>query len=168
MEAIRRAITADDFEQATTLLWQYVAWVRRHTRFDPVVDQPALAAELGDLSRYFSGPDASLFLADRDGRSVGTVTMRCNGDGTVELKRMYVMPAARGSGLAGRLVDRVLDEAAHVGCRTVWLESLRGPMEAAIAIYRARGFVEVADRARTADLDGLIVMERSVVPLAIP
>lgn len=56
-----------------------------------------------------------------------------------EIKRMYVRPAARGRGLARRLIEALEGEAAQRGCRRFMLET--GPtMQEALALYERLGY----------------------------
>ncbi len=61
---------------------------------------------------------------------------------TAEIKRMYVVPQARGQGIAGRLLDVLESEARHLGAREIVLET--GPRQPeAISLYSRAGFVEI-------------------------
>jgi GNAT superfamily N-acetyltransferase len=163
MISIRRAVTDADWEHAVALLHDHVEWMRMSTDFDPVAEQPSLAHELERLADHYGGEDAAMYLATLGAACVGTVAIRCGGDGCAELKRMYVRPVARGRGVAGRLVETGVAFAAARGCRRVWLETVRGPMDAAIAVYRRHGFVPATARAATLSMAGVVVMERSLV-----
>lgn len=56
-----------------------------------------------------------------------------------EIKRMYVQPAARGQGLARRLMDTLEQAALDAGCLLMVLET--GPSQPeAIALYERNGF----------------------------
>jgi GNAT superfamily N-acetyltransferase len=159
---IRRASSSRDWDTAAALLWDYVTWLRDAIGFDPLTEQITFAAEVAALRDYYGDARGAFFIARRGDRPVGHVAVRRHDDGTAELKRMYVAPAARGSGLADRLVGAVLDAADALGVERVWLESKRGAMDAAIAVYRRNGFVEVAPRGRTIHIDGLVVMEHAI------
>jgi GNAT superfamily N-acetyltransferase len=75
----------------------------------------------------------------RDGVPVGCGALRTLDARTGELKRMYVDPATRGSGLGRRLVEALEAEARALGLRRLVLET--GTRQtAAIALYRATGF----------------------------
>lgn len=59
-----------------------------------------------------------------------------------ELKRMYVRPAFRGMGLAGRLIDHLISFAAECQCRLLRLET--GILQdAAIRCYEKAGFYRI-------------------------
>lgn len=74
-----------------------------------------------------------------DGAPVGCGAVRRLDEQTGELKRMYVAPAARGTGLGRRLVDALEAEARALGLRRLVLET-GTRQHAAIALYRATGF----------------------------
>jgi putative acetyltransferase len=58
-----------------------------------------------------------------------------------EIKRMYVQPAARGQGLARRLMDTLEQAARDAGCPLMVLET--GPSQPeAIALYQRHGFAQ--------------------------
>jgi len=63
--------------------------------------------------------------------------------GIAEIKRLYVVPAARGIGLGRTLAECALGEAVAKGYRCVRLDTHRPSMGGAIALYRALGFVEI-------------------------
>ena len=57
---------------------------------------------------------------------------------------MYVAPAYRGAGLAGRLLDELHAIARERGCRAARLDT-SAYLSAAVALYRSAGYTEVAD-----------------------
>ena len=78
----------------------------------------------------------------RDGVPVGCGALRMLDGETGELKRMYVAPGARGTGLGRRLVAALEAEARALGVRRLVLET-GTRQHAAIALYRAAGFVPI-------------------------
>jgi putative acetyltransferase len=62
---------------------------------------------------------------------------------TCELRKMYILPAARGGGMGRRLLDRCLEEARALGFARCYLETLTG-MDAAMHLYEAAGFTRIA------------------------
>lgn len=63
-------------------------------------------------------------------------------DETAEMKRLYVTPEGRGRHLGERLARRIMELASKDGCRHMVLDTV-APLEAAVALYRKLGFVEV-------------------------
>jgi putative acetyltransferase len=59
------------------------------------------------------------------------------------MKRLYVRPGARGTGLGRALIAAVLAEATRLGYREIKLDTLP-QLEGAIAVYRDLGFQRIA------------------------
>lgn len=78
-----------------------------------------------------------------------------------ELKRMFISPAARGQGLAQRLLSELEAEAAARGCRLVTLES--GPYQLeALALYARCGYVRRGPYGGYADDPLSVFMEKRI------
>jgi ribosomal protein S18 acetylase RimI-like enzyme len=99
------------------------------------------AEELADLAAAYR-PPGGLWLAKQGGEMVGSVALRALEGGRGELKRLFVVPAARGQGLARALVESALRSAREAGMRAVRLDTLSG-MRQAQALYRALGFLPI-------------------------
>jgi putative acetyltransferase len=92
--------------------------------------------ELAALPGYYK----ALFVArDADGALVGSAAVKHLPDGTAELKRLYVRPAARGTGLGKRLATAAIERARELGYAVMRLDTLP-KMEAARALYASLGF----------------------------
>ena len=64
-------------------------------------------------------------------------------DGTTcELKRVWVRPAFRGRGIAGAMMQRILDDARAIGYTAMLLDTLPF-LTSAIKMYRALGFYDI-------------------------
>jgi GNAT superfamily N-acetyltransferase len=86
-----------------------------------------------------AGGRGAFFIVYHDGAPIGCGALRLLDPETAELKRMYVTPAMRGSGLGRRLVAALEAEARALGVRRLVLET--GVRQAAaLALYRATGF----------------------------
>jgi ribosomal protein S18 acetylase RimI-like enzyme len=92
--------------------------------------------ELAALPGYYK----ALFVARDDaGALVGSAAVKHLPDGAAELKRLYVRPAARGTGLGRQLAAAAVDRARELGYTVVRLDTLP-TMEAAREIYASLGF----------------------------
>jgi GNAT superfamily N-acetyltransferase len=88
-----------------------------------------------------STADVSVVLVARDpaGTAVGCGALRALGDGAAEVKRMYVVPEARGRGLSKVLLAGLEDVARSRGWTVLRLET--GPRQPeAIALYEGAGY----------------------------
>ncbi len=96
----------------------------------------------------FEPPEGSFFVGYLEGRPVATGAWRrspvvaLGTDRTVEIKRMYVAPSARGLGLARRMLAHLEISAREHGAEAVVLETgLRQPE--AIALYESSGYLPI-------------------------
>jgi len=84
-------------------------------------------------------PEVTVFAARDDGMALGMVALVARGDGSAELKRMFVLPQARGRGIAADLIGALEDFATSRDIRIVQLET--GPLQyAAIRLYERSGY----------------------------
>ena len=93
--------------------------------------------ELAALPGDYAPPRGRLLLT-----CDGCVALRPLSSDVCEMKRLYVRPDARGTGVGRALVQRVIDEARSIGYRAMRLDTLPS-MTAAAAMYRAFGFREI-------------------------
>ena len=148
MTTIRQAVSKSDFEAALVLFRRYAASLPFSLSYQ------GFEAELAGLPAPYVPPEGGLLLARRAADYLGTVGLKRLGNGIAEIKRLYVVPEARGRGLGRMLLTRIVDEARRKQYGRVRLDSDRRSMAPAIALYHALGFVEIP--AYGPDLDGRI------------
>lgn len=89
-------------------------------------------------------PPAGWFLLARlDGAAVGCGALKVSGPGRAEVKRMWVAPAARGLGIAQRLLDAIEEVALGAGIGLLQLDTNKRLTEAR-ALYLRNGYAETA------------------------
>lgn len=88
-----------------------------------------------------AGPAARFFVARSDGRAIGCAGLIIGRNGEAELKRMYVDPSARGTGLGAALLETIEAAGREGGVRIVRLET-GIHSHAALGLYRRFGYRE--------------------------
>ena len=102
---------------------------------------PADSCYLLDVSEL-EGPGVNMFVARVENVAAGTAALVERGDGTAELKRLFVDDSARGKGLAAGLLGAIEEHARDASVRVIQLET--GPLSyAAIALYEKHGYVRI-------------------------
>lgn len=102
--------------------------------------------EIDTLPGKYAEPAGCLLIArDPQGIIIGTVALRpMEGTHVCEMKRLYVTLAARGTRLGEQLMEAIFAAARERGYKIMRLDTIRGKMDRAIAMYRKAGFQEVA------------------------
>jgi ribosomal protein S18 acetylase RimI-like enzyme len=88
--------------------------------------------------------DCDTVLAFADSEAVGTGAIRELEPGIAEIKRMYVLPAYRGGGIAGRMLQELERRARARGFEAIRLDTHDRLVEA-IEMYRRAGYREIPD-----------------------
>ena len=106
--------------------------------FDPSATLPLDPGEM-------RAPAGTFLVATIEGDPVGCGGLKLRDGRTwAEIKRMWVSPTARGTGLGRRLLAELEARASAAGCAIVRLDT-NGTLTEAIALYRSSGYVEVDD-----------------------
>ena len=105
---------------------------------------PHLEEELQALDRRYVLPVSGMFLARVAGGAAGCVVASEFDASTLEIKRLYVEPAFRGSGAGRALMEAAIAFARERSHRRVVLDTERERLRAAYELYRRLGFVACA------------------------
>jgi GNAT superfamily N-acetyltransferase len=136
--------------------------------YGSAVARRLISEVLADLARRYGGngddtpvapeqfepPLGAFLVAYRDGEPVGCGGWRTGPGGAAEIKRMYVVPAARGQGIALALLRALEDSAREAGLTRAILET--GVLQPeAIALYGKAGYERIPDFGHYRDEPGV-------------
>jgi GNAT superfamily N-acetyltransferase len=128
-------LDTSDLDDVRGLLREYAASLA----FD--LDFQGFDRELATLPGAYDAPHGALLGARAGGTLAGCVALRRIDDERGELKRLYVRPDERRTGLGLALAEAAIDEARRLGYRRILLDTTPG-MEKAQALYERLGFVD--------------------------
>jgi len=94
-----------------------------------------------EFQHYYFGERSGVWLDSQENNVVGCIALRELPEiqRSAEIKRMYVQPAHRGSGIAKQLLDALEQFAAKAGYEWLYLDSAPG-MDTAVRFYQRNGF----------------------------
>jgi GNAT superfamily N-acetyltransferase len=127
-----RPATQADLDEIRAMLREYAAWLQVDLCFQN------FEQELAVLPGDYAEPRGRLLIAE----GAGCIALRPIDEETCEMKRLYVRPEHRGSGLGKRLVLAIIEEAREIGYRRMRLDTMP-KMDSAQKLYAARGFQEI-------------------------
>jgi GNAT superfamily N-acetyltransferase len=114
---------------------------------------PNFEAELDRLpGRYAPNQQGQLYLLCEHGQPLGCAALRAMASGIAELKRLYVVPAAQGRGLAKYLLNAMIKDARAMGYEQLYLDSSHR-LAAARKLYEGLGFVDIPPYNQTPFVD---------------
>jgi len=134
---IRIAETDDDFRQARGLVHEYADWLEVDLCFQ------GFDEEMAHFASVYGPPRGRLLLAMDGAEAVGCVGLRpISAAGEGEIKRLFVRPSHRGTGLGNALFAAIIDAARTLEYRRLRLDTLPRRMPEAAVMYRRFGWVE--------------------------
>jgi GNAT superfamily N-acetyltransferase len=95
---------------------------------------------LDEAAARYNDAEGAFIVARQGDEIVGCGALLHLDADTSEIKRMWVAPTSRGTGLGKRLLGRLEDEARRSGRRRVLLDT-NGSLLEAIAMYESAGYV---------------------------
>jgi len=129
-------VVASELESVRTLLAEYAAALPFDLGFQ------GFDEELRGLPGAYAPPGGALLAAHVGDRMEGCVALRPLEADVAELKRLYVRPTLRGSGVGRLLAEAAVDEARRLGYARIRLDTTPGMAEAA-ALYERLGFRDI-------------------------
>ena len=114
----------------------------------------------------FPGKHETVLLAESGHGIGGCAGSRPLSGDAAEMKRLFVYPWARGTGLGRAFTLAVINEACRLGYRKLHLDTFQSKMPSAVALYRALGFREVQGPKRGRRAPDLVDMELELLAAA--
>ena len=107
-------------------------------------DHHGTDVDLSDVGAHYLAGGGAFWVVEDGGRVVGTGGLWPDPEDPArsEVRKMYLLPEARGHGLGRRLLGMALDHARATGRRRVELETNHA-MTTAIGMYERAGFREI-------------------------
>lgn len=151
---IQPATTPDDLIAVASLFEAYGQSLNIDLSFQ------AFTAERSNLPGSYASPSGTLLLARQNytNEAIECIGLRpLDEKGVCEIKRLYVAPQGRGSGLGKALVKQAIVAAKRMGYKFMRLDTL-GSMKAAQKLYKSLGFVE-RNAYYDTPIDGTVFLE---------
>jgi ribosomal protein S18 acetylase RimI-like enzyme len=99
--------------------------------------------ELNNLPAMYGPPHGCLLLAKKGNEILGCVALRPKENGQCEMKRLYVSPAARGTGAGRHLAMAIIAAGKSMGYSEMVLDTLE-TLVPALQLYATLGFESCA------------------------
>jgi ribosomal protein S18 acetylase RimI-like enzyme len=149
-----RPADVDEMQLVRALFREYQTWLDVDLCFQ------GFEQELAALPGDYCAPRGGLWLARRGRQLAGVVALRPMDADCAELKRLWVRPGHRGSGLGRQLTQLAIGFAKKNSYLAVRLDTLP-QMQSALALYRSLGF-QVIEPYYDNPLAGVVYMELSL------
>lgn len=142
------------FDHPDAVALRTAQWTELTARYGTPDNEPGSAPTAADTTVF-------LLARDPDGRAVGCGALRELGAEVGEVKRMYVVPAHRRSGVAGALLAALEAEAARRGWTHLRLETGTEQPDA-MAFYERHGYRRIPNFGHYADSTISVCYERAL------
>jgi GNAT superfamily N-acetyltransferase len=118
-----------------------------------------VAEGVGQFGRGYELGRDRLWLAELDGRLVGTIAIARREGGEAQLRWFLLHPDARGRGLGRRLVEDAVAFCREASCRSIFLWTV-DPLTTAARLYASVGFRKTEVKPRAALWGSVLWEER--------
>lgn len=130
---IKHAHTKTEIEAVRDLFREYEAFLKVDLCFQ------SFEEELAGLPGKYARPNGDLLIGLDGKKIIGCVAVRRLQNNVCEMKRLYVKPEARGTGLGKQLALRIIEVAKELGFSVMRLDTLDWLKEA-LYLYEELGF----------------------------
>jgi putative acetyltransferase len=127
--------SANDYEEVKKIFTDYQEYLNVDLCFQ------SFDFELNNLNSIYKSPKGTIILAKIDEEIAGCVAVKPIEVNNCEMKRLYVKPAFRNTGLGKKLIEAIIQFALNEGYEKMKLDTLT-KLESAIKLYHHFGFVE--------------------------
>ncbi len=131
---IRPASSVEEIATARVLFEEYAAALGIDLGYQGFAD------ELVSLPGCYAPPRGRLLIAWVGDDAAGCVALRPLAEDVCEMKRLYVRPKFRGSGIGKQLAEAIIAEARRIGYAVMRLDTVP-KLGAATRLYESLGFV---------------------------
>lgn len=129
------AVSPGHFSIARDLFTEYATWLNVDLCFQH------FDSELKNLENMYAPPKGDLILCKNGDEFIGCVGIRSFSDEVAEMKRLYVKPGARKSGIGSALIKEAEAFAIYNGYKEIKLDTLN-TMTTAVELYKKNGYIE--------------------------
>jgi putative acetyltransferase len=125
----------DDFEEVKKIFTEYQEYLNVDLCFQ------SFDFELNNLDTIYKTPKGTIILAKIIDKIAGCVALKPIEENNCEMKRLYVKPEFRNSGLGRKLIEAIIAFAKNANYEKMKLDTLT-KLESAVKLYQQYGFVE--------------------------
>jgi putative acetyltransferase len=106
-------------------------------------DENGIDSDLNDIETNYPANNGYFgLITNKTGKTVGTFGLYRKSDSDCEIRKMYLLPEARGIGLGKKTIRILIIKALEKGYRNIFLET-NSVLKEAIALYEKSGFRKI-------------------------
>ena len=130
-----RLATNSDVEAIKTLVFQVLA------EFGLKPDSSSTDRDIDNIEKHYTHRNGLFYVIEDNQQVIATMGVYQLEASICELRKMYLLPDYRGTGIGKRLLELAIDKAKQLGYQRMELETA-SPLKTAVALYQSYGFKE--------------------------